>query len=110
VYLRICFDAAPIQVARITRSGCAKGDFDSSGFVFDPRGWKYHVEGASWLKFGNEDLTGGEITVLSPMMLVTLGGAKVGILGIRGCNAAEFGLRVNNLVVSSQKTVVLKLN
>jgi hypothetical protein len=64
----MCFDAAPIHVERITRSGC--DDDDSPAFVSDPNGWKYHVDGASWLKFGNGDLMGGEMIVLSPMMIV----------------------------------------
>jgi hypothetical protein len=80
----MCFDAAPIQVDRITRSGCCGSDADSSGFVSDPRGWKYHVDGASWLKFGNGYLAGGEIAMLSAMMIVIVnifeGGAKVGML------------------------------
>lgn len=53
MYLRICFEAAPIHVERITRSGCC---CDDSGFASDPWGWVYHVDGASWLKFGKGDL------------------------------------------------------
>ena len=91
----MCFDAAPIHVERITRSGCCDDVGDSPSFVFDPKGWKYHVEGASWLKFGNGDLMGGEMAVLSPMMCYRdiEASGKVEMLSFWGRKATDLGTR-----------------
>lgn len=78
----MCFDAAPIQGERMTRSGCCDGVDDSSAFASDPKGWYNHVDGASWLKFGKGDLTAGDMDVLSLMMAVIVvpeGSEKVAV-------------------------------